>query len=72
MFGCHFATLLINTGCKTHLLAIDTDCRSMQLEGLKVSSYTGDLHVQNTSAFDKIEDLPKSNFILLGLKTVCN
>ena len=69
--GGFYGGMLANAGLEVHFL-FNSDFSHVRDHGLRVDSVFGDFHLQSVHAYDRTEDMPVCDVVLVGLKTTSN
>lgn len=67
--GGYYGGRLANAGCEVHFL-FHSDYQYVREHGLQVNSCNGDFHIANVNAYDDTAKMPKSDVVLVALKSV--
>lgn len=67
--GGYYGAKLANAGCEVHFL-FHSDYQYVREHGLQVNSCNGDFHIANVNAYDDTAKMPKSDVVLVALKSV--
>lgn len=69
--GGYYGGVLARSGNDVHFL-FHSDYEHVNEKGLAVNSVNGDFHIRPINAYDKVEDMPKCDVVLVCLKTTNN
>ncbi len=69
--GGYYGACLQRSGCEVHFLC-HRDFDHVQRHGLRVDSVAGDFHLPQVYAYQRTQDMPPVDVVLLGLKTTQN
>ncbi|WP_028913217.1 2-dehydropantoate 2-reductase [Prevotella sp. MA2016] len=69
--GGYYGGRLAQAGREVHFLS-HSDCQYVLQNGLRVDSCDGDFHLPHINAYTAPKDMPKSDVIIVGLKSVKN
>lgn len=67
--GGYYGAKLANAGCEVHFL-FHSDYQYVRDHGLQVNSCNGNFHIANVNAYDDTAKMPKSDVVLVALKSV--
>ncbi|MBO7463622.1 MAG: 2-dehydropantoate 2-reductase [Bacteroidales bacterium] len=67
--GGYYGGKLANAGCEVHFL-FHSDYQYVRDHGLQVNSCNGNFHIANVNAYDDTAKMPKSDVVLVALKSV--
>ncbi len=69
--GAYYGGRLAEAGNTVHFLA-RSDYSEIRKSGLEITSPRGDMHLNDVSVFNRAEDIPPSDAVLISLKTTGN
>ena len=69
--GGFYGGMLAHSGQEVHFL-FHSDFEHVRNHGLSVDSVFGDFHLENVNAYQRTEDMPVCDVVLVGLKTTSN
>lgn len=69
--GGYYGGRLAESGKEVHFL-FNSDYEYVKKNGLKVDSVKGNFHLQTINAYNRVEDMPKCDVVLVCLKTTNN
>ena len=69
--GGYYGARLVHAGHEVHFL-LNRDYQEAKVSGLKVESPEGDFSIEKPNIYGCVEDMPKCDVVLVGLKTTSN
>ena len=69
--GGYYGGLICRSGVETHFL-LHSDFEHVRENGLRIDSKDGDFRLEKVNAYQRAEDMPRCDIVLVALKTTAN